>query len=158
VIKRGEIYLRTTPSVLDVAKYLLERLGPMSAMKLEKLVYYCQAWSLVWDERPMFSERIEAWASGPVVPALYEHHRGKFLVDKDCIPGNTSVLDKDAVDTIEAVIDFYGDKSAQWLSDLTHSEDPWKNARQGVPDGARCQNEITLAAMEEYYSSLSSDD
>ena len=35
-------------SAHDVAAYILKKLGPMTAMKLQKLVYYCQAWSLVW--------------------------------------------------------------------------------------------------------------
>jgi uncharacterized phage-associated protein len=56
-------------SVDDVAAYILEQRGPMSAMKLQKLVYYSQAWSLVWEDRPLFREEIQAWASGPVVPA-----------------------------------------------------------------------------------------
>lgn len=34
-------------SVFDVAAYVLEKMGPMSAMKLQKLVYYSQAWALV---------------------------------------------------------------------------------------------------------------
>ncbi|MDY6802276.1 MAG: DUF4065 domain-containing protein, partial [Cyanobacteriota bacterium] len=54
--------------VMDVAAYILKKLGPLSAMKLHKLLYYSQAWSLVWDEQPLFSERIEAWANGPVIP------------------------------------------------------------------------------------------
>ncbi len=148
---------RTNVNVFDVAKYILQQLGEISAMKLEKLVYYCQAWSLIWDERPMFLERIEAWASGPVAPDLYVFHRGKFLVNEHHFPGDPEKLDKDAMDTIDAVLKFYGQKTAQWLSDLTHREDPWVNARGGLPDGAVCQNEITLAAMDEYYSSLASD-
>ncbi|MGH7905267.1 MAG: Panacea domain-containing protein, partial [Candidatus Binataceae bacterium] len=64
----------------DVAAHILGKIGPISAMKLQKLVYYSQAWSLVWDEKPLFRDRIEAWASGPVVPNLYRKHRGKFEV------------------------------------------------------------------------------
>ena len=67
-------------TVHDVAAAILEREGPMTAMKLQKLVYYCQAWHLVWDEEPLFPERIEAWANGPVVHALYDKHRGSFTV------------------------------------------------------------------------------
>jgi len=55
-------------TVIDVSRYILERMGEMTAMKLQKLCYYAQAWSLVWDERPLFDERIEAWANGPVCP------------------------------------------------------------------------------------------
>lgn len=55
----------------DVAQYVLEQSGKMTTIKLQKLVYYCQAWSLVWTESPLFDDRIEAWANGPVVPSLY---------------------------------------------------------------------------------------
>ena len=66
-------------TVHDVAAYILEHHGPMTAMKLQKLVFtYSQAWSLVWDEQALFPERIEAWANGPVVPALYDQHRRRF--------------------------------------------------------------------------------
>ena len=59
-------------SAHDVAAYILEEHGPLSAMKLQKLVYYSQAWSLVWDDRQLFREAVEAWANGPVVRELYE--------------------------------------------------------------------------------------
>ncbi len=58
--------------VADVAAYILEKCGPMTAMKLQKLVYYSQAWHLVWTEKPLFDNRIEAWANGPVVWELYD--------------------------------------------------------------------------------------
>ena len=37
-------------TIFDVASYILSKQGPMTTMKLEKLCYYAQAWSLVWDE------------------------------------------------------------------------------------------------------------
>ncbi|WP_338664314.1 type II toxin-antitoxin system antitoxin SocA domain-containing protein [Pararoseomonas sp. SCSIO 73927] len=141
------------PSVIDVAAYILAEKGPMTAMKLQKLVYYSQAWSLVWDERPLFNERIEAWANGPVSPALYEHHRGQFTV-MQLTAGNPGLLDDEARKTVQAVLSYYGDKSAQWLSDLTHLEAPWKDARGTLPDGALSSAEISQASMAEYYGSL----
>jgi len=141
-------------TVFDVSKYILNKQGPMTAMKLQKLVYYCQAWSLVWDERPMFSEHIEAWANGPGVPALFDLHRGVFQVSASNVTGKQENLDKDAVETIDAVLSYYGDKSSQWLSDLTHNEDPWKDARHGLGPGERGNREITLASMANYYSSI----
>jgi uncharacterized phage-associated protein len=140
-------------SAHDVAAYILQKLGPMSAMKLQKLVYYSQAWSLVWDERPLFEERIEAWANGPVVRDLYEKHRGSFQVN-DWPWGDSSKLDQDACDTVGAVIEFYGSKTAQWLSDLTHREDPWVEARRGLSPGEWSDREITHSLMHEYYTSL----
>lgn len=65
---------------IDVAEYILEQQGPMPTMKLHKLLYYCQAWCLVTQDRPLFDEDFQAWPSGPVIPGLYELHKGKFLI------------------------------------------------------------------------------
>jgi len=140
------------PNSLDVAECILREKGPMPAMKLQKLVYYCQAWSLVWDGKPMFDEPIEAWVNGPVVRALYEAHRGQFTVRS--VGGRLNRLDNDARTTVTAVLAFYGDRDAQWLSDLTHAEEPWKRARQGLPEDAPSGREITVDSMAEYYSSI----
>lgn len=142
-------------SVLDVAAYILGRLGTMTAMKLQKLVYYSQAWSLAWDEAPLFPERIEAWANGPIVRELYAVHRGFFNVSlHELSAGDPSHLSGAQKETIDKVLEFYGDKPSQTLSDLTHMEAPWRDARAGLPDGARSDVEITLAAMHEFYSGL----
>lgn len=141
-------------SVHDVAEYILQKCGAMSTMKLQKLVYYSQAWSLVWDEDVLFPETIEAWANGPVSPALYAAHRGKYRVDVTDLQGDPSVLSPDQRETVDEVVKFYGDKQPQWLSDLTHSEAPWIHARKGLADGDRGSREISPASMSEYYGSL----
>ena len=87
------------------------------------------------------------------MPELYNRHRGQFLVSR-WPDGKLSNLSREQRETVDGVLGFYGDKPAQWLSDLTHSEDPWKDARQGLEDGQRGNREITHAAMMEYYSSL----
>lgn len=139
--------------VFDVAAYILEKRGPMTAMKLQKLVYYAQAWSLVWDEQPLFKQRIEAWANGPVVPELYALHQGEFRLTS-LRTGDSETLTEVERETVDTMLEFYGDKSSQWLSDLTHRESPWLEARQGLAPGERGNKEITCAAMMEYYSSL----
>lgn len=139
-------------NVHDVAAYILQQHGTMTAMKLQKLVYYSQAWSLVWDEAPLFPERIEAWANGPVVFELYDRHRGQFRVSG--WNGNPDALDDSQRETVSGVLKFYGKMSSQELSNLTHQEDPWKNARVGLGPGDRGSREITHAALAEYYGSL----
>ena len=140
-------------NVYDVAAYILQQRGAMPAMKLQKLVFYSQAWSLVWDDEPLLPEAIEAWANGPVVRALYEAHKGAFRVDR-IAAGNPATLTETQRSTIDNVLKFYGDKTSQWLSDLTHQEDPWKNARNGTPAGESGSVVISHAAMAEYYGSL----
>lgn len=142
-------------TVDDVAAYILKRQGLTTTMKLQKLVYYSQAWSLVWDDKPLFRDRIEAWANGPVCPALYRKHRKEFAVRR-WLDGDPTNLTDTQRETIDVVLGFYGDKSSQWLSDLTHAEAPWKNARQGMHPGQPSNAIITHAAMAEYYGSLTS--
>jgi uncharacterized phage-associated protein len=140
-------------SAHDVAAYILKKNGAMSAMKLQKLVYYCQAWHLVWEDRPLFPERVEAWANGPVVRDLYDVHRGQFHV-AEWPQGEPAALDAGEQGSVDAILEHYGDKDAFWLSEATHREAPWHDARQGLPAGARSSVEITPAAMAEYYGSL----
>jgi uncharacterized phage-associated protein len=137
----------------DVAAVILRELGEMTTMKLQKLVYYCQAWSLVWDEEPLFPERIEAWANGPVTPELYDLHRGLFKIDR-WPEGDPDVFNKKQLATIRGVLRFYGRKPSQWLSDLTHKEQPWRKARKGLGPSDRGNAAITHASLVEYYSSL----
>lgn len=142
-------------TMLDAAKYILQSAGEMTAMKLQKLMYYAQAWSLVWDEEPIFEDDFEAWANGPVLPALYGRHKGQFKVSASIVPeGDVGALSPEQRQSIDKVLGFYGRQSAQWLSNLTHQERPWVDARAGVPDGGACNSAITKLAMHEYYSSL----
>jgi uncharacterized phage-associated protein len=144
-------------NVFDVAAYILKKCGPLTTMKLQKLVYYCQAWSLVWDEQPLFHEKICAWANGPVVYELFKEHQGQYKVSSTK-KGYTNKLNKTQRETIDAVLEYYGNKSSQWLSDLAHMEDPWRQARSGLSDNVRGYNEITHASMMEYYGGLQEDD
>ena len=118
-----------TVSVLDAAAYILKQRGEMSTWKLQKLCYYSQAWSLVWDEEPLFKEEIEAWAHGPVVKCLYKHHKGQFAITS-LRKGRPATLTADQVETIDVVLKMYGDIPGATLGRLTHSEPPWREARQ----------------------------
>lgn len=143
-------------NINDVAAFIIEKAGPMTAMKLQKLAYYAQSWHLVWEERPLFGDRIEAWANGPVVRSLYDAHKGRFTLD-GWPEGESTNLDAAEVSTIEAVLDFYGSRTAHELSELTHREQPWRDARVGIPIGTRSNAEITHASMFEYYDGLTAE-
>jgi uncharacterized phage-associated protein len=137
----------------DVAAAILERTGPIDTWKLQKLVYYCQAWHLVWEDEPLFNDQIEAWANGPVVRYLYNHHRGQYRV-ASWSRGNPSNLEPHELSTIDEVVGFYGKKSGHELSALTHREAPWRKARRGLEPGARSQRAITKESLAEYYGGL----
>lgn len=141
-------------SVFDVAAYILGKTGTISTIKLQKLVYYCQAWSLVWDDAPLFCERIEAWVNGPVVRELFAFHRGAFLINAVPI-GVPAHLSKTQRETIDAVIKFYGKRTGQELVEMSHLEEPWKIARKGLDPDERGVAIISNESMAEYYTSIS---
>lgn len=140
-------------NVHDVAAYILAKSGPTTVMKLHKLVYYSQAWHLAWEEVPLFAERIEAWANGPVVPALYYVHKGRFEVE-GWPKGDSGSLTDNERESVDSVLDTYA-KFAPWeLSQLTHQEPPWNVARAGLRPGERGDKEIEPELMRNYYAGL----
>lgn len=141
-------------TVLDVAAYVLSRTGDVSTMKLQKLVYYSQAYHLVKTDRPLFLEEIEAWANGPVAPRLFALHRGAYVVNERDLPplADARRITAGEAETIDHVVRVLGSYTGASLSDLTHSEGPWKDARKGLPDGARSNALIDHASLRRYYS------
>ena len=142
--------------VYDVVRFILQKHKgqDMTAMKMQKLLYYCQAWSLAWDDKPLFRSPIEAWASGPVVRKVYALYRGDYRIESIQY-GNVKNLSSSQKGTILGVLKYYGNKPSQWLSDLTHMEEPWRKARQGLSEGERGDKVISHASMAEYYTSIS---
>lgn len=144
-------------NIFNVAKYILEKENKITAMKLQKLCYYSQAWHLVWEETPLFNNHFEAWENGPVCPELYQWHKGQFIIE------NTSGLDvlcakdltENETDTIDCVLRDYRKYTAQQLSDLTHQEKPWKETYNKYCDfSGRCSAEIPIAIIHQFYSGL----
>lgn len=145
----------TVVSVFDVACYVMSKVKQCTTMKLQKLLYYCQAWHLVWNERPLFKENIEAWANGPVIRELYNFYKGLFNITENMMTiGNPYKLTTEQKNDIDSVLAAYGGKNSQWLIDQTHFETPWRDARKGLSPQERGHVIITHAAMAEYYSSL----
>lgn len=150
--------MRAPHSVLDIAEYILQRKQGISTLKLQKLCYYAQAWSLVWDGEPLFGEQVQAWMNGPGVRELHDVHKGAVSVRS--VGGGADNLRPEARETVDAVLDAYGDKDGEFLSEMTHSESPWRSARQraGLKFGRKGSPEITLQDMQRYYGRLYDED
>ena len=146
--------------VLDVAAYVLDRLGSMSAMKLQKLCYFSYGYHLAWEERQLFPERFEAWANGPVSPRLYASHRGLFSVHPGDINGDPSKLDDGERESIDLVLGSYGQFTAHQLSAMTHREGPWVQARRraGAAELERSTEELDDDEIFEFFDALTSAD
>lgn len=140
--------------VLNLAKYILFRMAEkgksISHLKLQKLLYYVQAWHLVYADEPLFEDDFEAWLHGPVVRKVWNYYK-PYSIMLDTLPVDEEDIDitEDQRELIDDVLDEYGDKSGYYLECLTHSERPWKEARQ--------QGENTIIQKEKikkYYGEL----
>lgn len=140
-------------NVVDVAAFVLQCQKRTSTMKLHKLCFYSQALSLVKYGCPLFTAEFQAWKNGPVVPELFELHRGKFWIRDGELaglgfPDRLSERDKDL---IAHVCESLGKLTGGQLSERISNEDPWVAARGDAAAGEHCTNVITVAAMKDYY-------
>jgi uncharacterized phage-associated protein len=143
-------------SARTVVHYFLgaaERLGSIlvTPLKLQKLLYYVQAWHLVFKGTPLFYEDIEAWVHGPVVPDVYHRYK-EYKFSALPAGGLNFQWTVEEQQILQFVWAYYGDKDAKFLEELTHSEYPWIHARQGLHGGERSTRKISLQDMRQYYS------
>lgn len=148
--------------VNDVADYIILSLNSDESfslinLKLQKLVYYIQAWCLGIKGDAFLSGRFEAWVHGPVCRPLYDRFKDTkslyAVVDvSDVLNKNAkSVFEKDDAEFIDYILENYARFSGSQLEAMTHSEKPWIDARKGVAPMDRCENEITIESMRDFY-------
>ena len=139
-------------SVVDVATYILERTDTITTMKLQKLAFYSQAQHLAQYGVQLFPEDFQAWRGGPVVPELYALHRGKFLIRPGELEGgDSSTLTDHERSVIDNVCAAMGHATGAELSERTHRESPWLDARDGRKPSEPSDTVITQDAMRRYY-------
>jgi uncharacterized phage-associated protein len=140
------------PSALDVAAAILRETGPIDHMKLEKLLYFAQAWHLAWYDEPLFREPVEAWKWGPMVEEVWQRYK---VFGRDPIPapviGDPDVVRGRAADLVAVIADTYGRMASPQLSDLTHEDPLWQAAWQNRTAEDRGRQQIRAAALRDYY-------
>jgi uncharacterized phage-associated protein len=133
-----------TLSAHDVARELRKRLPGVGDVKVHKLLYYCQGWHLAFTGKPLFPERVEAWANGPVVADLWKDEK----YDRPADPPQT--LDTSALSTLSYVVARYGRFTGKQLIALTHDERPWIDASQRA--NAEWDNsDLTFDALKDFF-------
>lgn len=143
----------TVDQVADTLIYLARECGiDITNLKLQKLLYYAQAWNLAFTGEPLFDEEIEAWVHGPVVPKVFrrfKEHRWNTI----SVPVSP-IKDEALIAHLGQVLDTYGKFGATQLERLTHQEKPWQQARKDCPVDASSNEVIDHKSMREFYSSL----
>ena len=134
----------------DVAAALVRGLGGVTTWQLQKLAYYGQAWALVIHGQRLFPEDVEAWRDGPAVDRLYQGSKGLRKL-WEWAPGRPERLAPAASGVIDQVLRRYGPLNGDELSELTHRETPWRDARRGLADDSRSRRAISDAALVAFY-------
>lgn len=149
----AKIYLfkrqvKNMPSVLDVAKAFLT-MESMTHKKLQKLCYYAYSWHLALKNEHLFKTRFEAWIHGPVSPELYQTYKGNGW--NPITKSETHELSPEQFKFLEDIYYTYGDLNGDELELLTHSEDPWIVARNGLPEHVGCSRQIDDDIIRNFY-------
>lgn len=152
---------KSNHSALEVAEAILykcneRKIKNVSNKKLQKLLYYVQAWGMVLNWEKVFDDPIEAWVHWPAVKSVYREYRS-FNWEPIKLKIKPSVLDsfsKPELSLIDEVLDAYWAFDADYLEELTHAEKPWRDARAWIDPAMWTDMEIDLKSMKEYYSSL----
>lgn len=143
----------------------------VSPLKLQKLLYYQQAWHMVFFGRhnQLFDDIPEAWVNGPVYPLIYRQY-------KDCVPGmcdhlrpehfgvdqehvlpalaelnDVLGLHEEEQRLFQSVMALYGAKTQNQLILVTHAEQPWCEARGELLPFQPSDRNISLDTMYSYY-------
>lgn len=125
--------------IYEVANYFLSK-GSMTHKKLQKLCYYAQVlYSGVYSKKLIDTE-FEAWIHGPVSRELFFRYQGqKNLSQVTC----TTLLSENEKGILDATFAIYGKFSGDSLEELTHREEPWIKARNGIDGTAYSTKEIS---------------
>ena len=142
-------------TVFDVADYFLAKTDlhagdAITNLKLQKLVYYAQGFSLALMDRPLFAEPFEAWQQGPVCPALhdkYQEHHNSSIPPALSPEKAKEAFNQEEIELLEEVYEALGCFSPWKLRDISHQEKAWQNAYNCC--GSRGSDIISHEAMKE---------
>lgn len=141
-----------------VAKFFLWKASQedkqITNKKIQKLLYYAQAWNLAIKDKPLYSDKIEAWIHGPTVRSVYDEYKRFGFNPIDIFINEKEIEPLKDNDLLNDVWNIYGKYDASYLETLTHSEQPWQIAREGLEYNESSSNVITLDSMREYYKNV----
>lgn len=158
-------YLQKNIAKIDsnhLVNYILVKGGSMSHLKIQKILFYIQAYHLAYFDEPIIDDNFEAWVHGPISRKVYNsakdlsilHSEIQFVLDEGEEDPNEIVsetLTQTQIELVNDVIEELKDLSGLQLENMTHSEFPWINARKGYDFGERCNVVISNEIIKNFY-------
>ncbi|MEN8221186.1 MAG: type II toxin-antitoxin system antitoxin SocA domain-containing protein [Pseudomonadota bacterium] len=143
--------LTTESKIADYFIYVANETGSyLSNLKLQKLLYYAQAWHLALYGISLFDEEFEAWIHGPVIPSLYAKYQ-KFGWKPILEEVNKPEFSEELQEFLDEVTEEYFMLDTFELEMMTHREAPWIEARKGLPIDEPSRAIISLQSMKDYF-------
>lgn len=141
----------TVPTIFDVA-YTFLNFESMSNKKLQKICYYAQAWHLaLFNNEPLFREKFEAWVHGPVCRELYNVYKEFGWTNIECGKMGKAIEDTEKLEFLKVIYNTYGGFDGDELESLTHSEEPWLEARRNLEEWEPSSEYIKEETMMKFY-------
>jgi uncharacterized phage-associated protein len=140
-------------TIFDAAKYIVVQNHEISFLKLQELLYFCQAWCLVWKETSLFPEKIEATDDGIAIPDLFEFGNTQDLLSIESFPqGDIHVLSEAERNVINNVLQCYGKFSHEKLDAMVKNDLPWRSVKENSSPDQPIFGEISKEGMQNFYS------
>lgn len=134
-------------SVIDAAALLVKVAGSMSRGKLQDLLYFAQAWHLVWDNELLYPDPIIATDDGVRIEVVESLIGSAFTVTAEQLrKGKPKQLTESQQGTLLGVTNFYANRNHYRLSEQIRGSAPWQQARSSDGDPV-----IEPAALLRYY-------
>src|SRR3989338_2765108 len=148
-------------NINDISDYIVVKLSDsgslVNVLKLHKLLYYTQAWSLAFGRGRLFDERFQAWVHGPVSRQIYNRYPQKTLYSAITLDDINPRFDSRSISSderafVDGVLEVYAPFTGAQLEEMTHIEQPWIDARAGAAPNERSENVISESTMQSYYA------
>jgi uncharacterized phage-associated protein len=143
-----------------LSDYILKHYGPMSHLKLQKLLFYCDAYCLAYFDEELITDEFEAWVHGPVSRKVYNSLKDKSVLYSDLtysakegedVDAEFKKLTQDQQDLISDILKDLSKWTGMELEVSTHKEKPWMEARKGYSEADKCNKLISKETTRLFY-------
>lgn len=144
-----------------LSKYILKKSGKMNAIKLQKTMFFVEAFHLAIFNKSLVGENFEAWVNGPVLRSVYNEYKSQskasYIIS---VPefDETSFWrqfeNPKQLYTIDKVIEYLNRFDSRSLSESSHRHLPWKEAREGLTANEKSDDPISKDLIRKYYRKL----
>jgi uncharacterized phage-associated protein len=151
--------METIDSII-LSDYILKHYGPMSHLKLQRLLFYCDAYHLAYFDKELITDKFEAWVHGPVSRKVYGSLKDKYMLYEELTYSNNTKEDvdkefekltQDQQDFVISILEELYTWTMFELGASIRNEKPWKEARIGYREADKCHVEISKETTRLFY-------